>query len=188
MRAKVLGAAFLAAAVFVMPAFADEIEDQINDALKAYSSGDLAAAKLALDDASQAISQKNAGALGTMLPAALEGWTAADVESNAAGAAMFGGGIQAGRKYEKDGKHVEINIVGDSPMLATVMPMLANSAMAAAMGKVTKIGKNRALQTNDGRIMLVVGNRFLVTVDGSAEMEDKTAYANAIDFGKLEAL
>ncbi|BCJ91947.1 hypothetical protein IZ6_26820 [Terrihabitans soli] len=188
MRNVFLGAAFAAAVLIVTPAFADEVEDQINEALKAYASGDLAAAKLALDDASQMIAAKNAGALGAVLPEALSGWTAADVESNAAGAAMFGGGIQAGRKYEKDGQNVEVNIMGDSPMLATVMPMLANSALAAAMGKVTKIGKNRALQTKDGQIMLVVGNRFLVTIDGSGSMEDKTAYANAIDFDKLEAL
>jgi hypothetical protein len=188
MRKAFLGAAFVAASFIVTPAFADEIEDQINDALKAYSSGDLAAAKLALDDASQMIATKNAGALGAVLPEALSGWTAEEVDSNAAGAAMFGGGIQAGRKYRKGETNVEINVMGDSPMLATVMPMLANSAMAAAMGKVTKIGKNRALQTNDGQIMLVVGNRFLVTIDGSGTMEDKTAYANAIDFAKLEAL
>lgn len=188
MRMGYLGAAFLAAAVIVTPALADEIEDSIKEALTAYASGDLAAAKLALDDAAQMIATKNAGALGAVLPEALSGWTAEAVDSNAAGAAMFGGGIQAGRKYTKGDTNVEINVLGDSPMLATVMPMLANSAMAAAMGKVTKIGKNRALQTNDGQIMLVVGNRFLVTIDGSGSMEDKTAYANAIDFGKLEGL
>jgi hypothetical protein len=188
MRKAFLGAALIAASFIASPVMADEIEDQINEALKAYSAGDLNAAKLALDDASQMIATKNAGALGAVLPEALSGWTAEEVDSNAAGAAMFGGGIQAGRKYVKGDTNVEINVMGDSPMLATVMPMLANSAMAAAMGKVTKVGKNRALQTNDGQVMLVVSNRFLVTIDGSGTMDEKMQYANAIDYAKLEAL
>ena len=46
--------------------------------------------------------------------------------------------------------------------------MMANPAMAAAMGKMTKVGKYRAIQTKDGQVIVVVANRFLVMVDGSA--------------------
>lgn len=178
-------AAGLATAV---PAFADEVADSIKEALTAYENQDLNAAKQALDYASQLIAQKNAAGLGALLPDALSGWAAEDPESNAAAGAMFGGGIQAGRKYTKGDVEVDLQIVGDSPLLATWMPMLANPAMAAAMGKVTKVGKYRALQSNDGQVILVVNNRFLVTVDGSGSIDDKMAYASAIDFAGLEAL
>jgi hypothetical protein len=188
MRQAFFGAAFLAVAFAVTPAFADEIEDSIKEALTAYGNNDLNAAKTALDYAAQLIATKNAGALGAVLPEALSGWTAEEVDSNAAGAAMFGGGIQAGRKYSKGDASVEINILGDSPMLTSLAPLLANPAMAAAMGKPTKIGKHRALQSKDGQVMISVNNRFMVTIDGSGTMDEKMEYANAIDYAKLEAL
>src|SRR5690606_19661944 len=177
-----------AIALSVVPAFADEIEDSIKEGLSAYGTGDLTAAKQALDYASQLIAQKNAEGLGSLLPEALAGWTAEDVEQNAGGMAMFGGGIQAARKYTKGDDTVDLQIVGDSPLLATWMPMLANPAMAAAVGKVAKIGNQRVLQTKDGQVILVVANRFLVTVDGSGTIDDKMAYASAIDFEALGAL
>lgn len=188
MRFSLIAAVSAAALLGAAPACADEVEDSIKEGLSAYGSGDLTAAKQALDYASQLIAQKNAEGLGELLPAALPGWTAADADSNAASMAMFGGGIQAGRKYSNGDASIDLQIVGDSPMLSTWMPMLANPAMAAAMGKVTKIGKHRVLQTNDGQVIMVVANRFLVTVDGSGSVEDKMAYASAIDFDKLETL
>ncbi|HEX5600102.1 MAG TPA: hypothetical protein VFX46_05675, partial [Hyphomicrobiaceae bacterium] len=118
-------------------------------------------------------------------PEALAGWSAEDVETQDAAAAMFGG-IRAARTYEKGGVEVKVQIMGDSPLLATWMPMMSNSAVAAAMGKMTRIGKRRALQTKEGQVIMVVGNRFLVMIEGSASMEDKTAYAAAIDFDTLE--
>jgi hypothetical protein len=180
--------ALLAGALFAIPAVADEVTDSINEALTAYEKQDYSAAKQALDYASTLLAQKNAEGLGALLPPAMSGWEAQDSESNTAGMAMFGGGIHAGRKYTKGEAEVDLQIVGDSPLLGTWMPMLANPTMAAAMGKVTKIGKHRALQTNDGQVILVVNNRFLVTLDGSGSVEDKMAYAEAIDLAALEAL
>lgn len=180
--------ALLAGVLLAAPVVADEVTDSINEALSAYEKQDFSAAKQALDYASTLLAQKNAEGLGALLPPALSGWEAEDSESNAAGMAMFGGGIHAGRKYTKGDVDVDLQIVGDSPLLGTWMPMLANPSMAAAMGKVTKVGKHRALQTNDGQVILVVNNRFLVTIDGSGSVEDKMAYAQAIDFAKLEEL
>jgi hypothetical protein len=178
----------LAAVLAAAPAFADEVTDSLDEARAAYDKQDYSTAKQALDMASSLIAQKNAEGLGKLLPEALSGWTAEEVDTNAAGMAMLGGGIHAGRKYVNGDQDVGLSIVGDSPMLGTWMPMLSNPMMAAAMGKMTKIGKYRALQTNDGQVILVINNRFLVTVEGSASIEDKMAYASAIDFAKLEAL
>src|SRR5690606_8911280 len=181
MRRAMIAAFSAATLVFSGPAAADEIEDSISEALSAYRNNDYSAAKQALDYASQLIAQKNAEGLAAVLPEALSGWTAEDVETQEAAAAMFGG-IWAARTYEKGGVAVKVQIMGDSPLLATWMPMMSNSAVAAAMGKMTRIGKRRALQTKEGQVIMVVGNRFLVMIEGSASMEDKTAYAAAIDF------
>lgn len=187
MRRAVIAVISAATLALAGPAVADEVEDSISEALSAYRNKDYSAAKQALDYASQLIAQKNAEGLTAALPAPLDGWTAEDAETQDAAAVMFGG-IRAARTYEKGDVNVEIQIMADSPLLATWMPMLSNSAVAAAMGKVTKIGKQRALQTKDGQIILVVNNRFLVMISGSASMEDKTAYAAAINFDTLETL
>ncbi len=187
MRLTSMAAILAASLTLAGPVLADEIEDSIKEALTAYENKDFSAAKHALDYASQLIAQKNAEGLGAVLPQPLDGWSAEDVETQDASAVMFGG-IRAARNYEKGDERVELQILGDSPMLSTWMPMIANPAMAAAMGKMAKVGKYRAIQTKDGQLILVVANRFLVMVEGSASMKDKVDYASAIDFEKLESL
>ncbi len=168
------------------PAMADEIAESIKEAQEAYGDGDLAAAKQALDYASQLIAQKNAERLVEALPAAPEGWSAEDDSSRTQGSSMFGGGIQASRSYRKGDDHVDVTIVGDSPMLAQWLPMMNNPQLAGAMGKMIRIGKQRAIQTSSGEITMVVGSRFLVTVGGSGGDEGKLALARAIDLKALE--
>ncbi len=112
MRRAMIAAFSAATLVFSGPAAADEIEDSISEALSAYRNNDYSAAKQALDYASQLIAQKNAEGLAAVLPEALSGWTAEDVETQEAAAAMFGG-IWAARTYEKGGVAVKVQIMGD---------------------------------------------------------------------------
>jgi hypothetical protein len=46
----------------------------------------------------------------------------------------------------------------------------------------------RALHTNEGSIHMVVSNKFLVTVEGSAELASKLDYAKAVDIAKLSKM
>lgn len=179
-------AAFLAATlIFASPLHADEISDTIQEALASYQKGDLAQTKQTLDYASQLIASKNAEILMTLLPAPLAGWSAEDGEAQSAGMAMFGGGLQASRVYTKGDQSVELNFVGDSPLLAQFIPMLANPALAGAMGKPLRLGTQMALEDKNGEIKMVVANRFLVTISGTGSRDDKLAYAKAIDIDAL---
>ena len=184
----ICSAAFLAAAA--LPAFAaDEILDAIDGARKAYQSGDVAGAKQSLDLASQLIAQKNAEAFSALLPAALPGWKAEKVQSTAVGASMFGGASAASRSYSNaKGDTVEVSITGDSAMIMQFGPMLNNPALAGAMGKLVRIGNQRAIQTNEGDIMMLVANKILVHVQGSADAASKLAYAQAVDVDKLSKM
>ena len=119
------------------------------------------------------------------MPAPLPGWEADEAQSSSAGAALFGGGLQASRTYNKDDHYIEVEIVGDSPMLSQMMVVMTNPALAGSMGKSVKIGKQRGIQDENGKIMLIINNRFMVSVEGDAEQADKLAYAEAV---KLEAL
>jgi len=56
------------------------------------------------------------------------------------------------------------------------------------MGKLVRIGNQRAIQTNEGDIMMLVANKILVHVQGSADAASKLAYAQAIDVDKLSKM
>jgi len=178
-------AAMLATAA--APAFAaDDILDTIDTARKAYQAGDMQNAKQSLDLASQLIGQKNAEGFAALLPEPLPGWKAEKPQANAVGVGILGGASAASRSYTNDkGDNVEVSITGDSAAIMQLAPMLANPAMAGAMGKLVKVGNSRAIQTNDGDVMLLVANKFMINVQGSADAAAKLAYAQAIDVAKL---
>ena len=101
---------------------------------------------------------------------------------------MFGAS-SASRRYTAAGGHdVQVRITGDSSVVMQFAQIFMNPAIAGAMGKLIRVGDQRAIQTNEGSINLVVANKFLVTVEGSAAAEAKLAYAQAVDFAKLSKL
>lgn len=173
-----------------LPAIAaDDILDAIDAARKAYQSGDMATAKQSIDTASQLIAQKNAEAFSALLPAPLSGWKAEKAQSTAVGGAIFGGASAASRSYANaNGDSVEVSINGDSAMIMQFGPMLNNPAMAGAMGKLIRVGDQRAIQTNDGDIMMMVAGKILVHVQGSADAKAKLSYAQAVDVAKLSKM
>src|SRR5262245_3780739 len=163
------------------PALADDITDAMDQARKAYQAGDLGSAKQSLDLASQLIGQKNADAFGVLLPNALPGWKAEKVQTTALGAAGFGASTASRTYNNAKGDHVEVQISGDSAIVSQIGSFLSNPAMAGAMGKLVKVGNQRAIQDGDGNVKMVVANKFLISVEGSADGASKLAYAQAID-------
>ncbi len=180
-------AALLAAAVLPVRA-ADDILDAIDQGRKAYQAGDLGGAKQQLDLASQLIGQKNAEAFAKLLPAPLPGWKAEKAQAQSVGASLFGASAASRNYTDAKGDTVEVSITGDSAMIMQFGPLLANPAMAAAMGKLIRVGKERAIQNQDGDVMLLVHNKFLINVRGSADAASKLAYANAVDIAKLSKM
>lgn len=164
---------------------ADDIKEALEEALKAYNQGDMSGTKENLGYATQLLNEKSADALTKALPAPLPGWEADEAQSSSAGAALFGGGLQASRTYNKDDHYIEVEIVGDSPMLSQMMVVMTNPALAGSMGKSVRIGKQRGIQDEKGKLMLIVNNRFMVSVEGDAAQADKQAYAEAV---KLDVL
>ncbi len=173
-------------------AFADDVTDTINEALEFYKNGQNTDAVESLNYASQLIQQMKGKNLETYLPEPLEGWTVGKTMSQAAGAAMFGGGVTAEREYIKGSGSVRIQIVTDSPMLQGVIMMLSNPMFASNDGgKLQRFGRQKGIikynsQNKSGDIQLVVASRFLVSVEGSdIEEKDLTDYTEAIDFQKI---
>ena len=183
----ICGAIFLALAA--MPALAaDDILDAIEAARKAYQAGDMAGAKQSLDLASQLVGQKNAENLAALLPSALPGWKAEKVEATSVGVTVFGV-TSASRRYTgPDGRDVQVRITGDSALVLHFARLFMNPTIAGAMGKLISIGDQRALQTSEGSINMVVADKFLVTVEGSADIDAKLTYAKAVDIARLSKM
>jgi hypothetical protein len=167
---------------------ADDILEAIDQGRKSYQSGDMAAAKQSLDLASQLIGQKNAEGFAALLPAPLPGWKAEQAQTTSVGQIGFGASV-ASRLYNNDkGDNVEVQITGDSAMITQFATLLNNPGIAGAMGKIVKIGNLRAIQTREGDVHAVVANKFLVTVNGSADAAAKMSYAQAVNYDKLSKM
>ncbi|HWT11055.1 MAG TPA: hypothetical protein VN329_17920 [Roseomonas sp.] len=184
-RSPLLATAVMAVLAATAPARADEVSDAIAEAQRAYQSGQVQAAQTALQEALQLIAQRAAAGLAAALPDALPGWTAEEPTSSAAGAGLFGGATASRSFRSAQGQTVEIQVMSDNPLIAQLGPILANPMMAGAMGRLVRIGDQRAIQGNDGNIQMLVDNRILVQVQGDAPVDAKLAYARAINVARL---
>jgi hypothetical protein len=183
---------YLRLAAIVLPlmlpaaAHADEIADSMKEAMRAYDAGKFNEARTAMQEALQLLSQKAAAGLGAALPPPMPGWTAKDVETNTAALGMLGGGNMASRQYTNaQGQNVEITVAADSPIVAQLGVIMTNPMLAGTMGKLIRIGDQRAILSTNGEIQMLIENRILVTINGSGPEDAKLAYAKAIDTKKL---
>jgi hypothetical protein len=167
---------------------ADDVLDAIDQARKAYQSGDLAGAKQSLDLASQLIGQKNAETFGKLLPAPLAGWKADEVQTTSVAAAGFGASTATRRYTNAKDDNVEVQITGDSAVVMQYATILSNPAIAGAMGKIVRVGSQRAIQAQNGDVHMVINNKYMIMITGSASANDKLAYAQAVDVAKLSKM
>jgi len=164
---------------------ADEIGDAITAAGNAYKAGEFINAKQQLDVASQLIAQQTADALVAALPKPLMGWKAGNPDTTAGGAFGFTG-TQASRSYTNaKGDSVDVAIATDSPLLTQLSTAMANPALAGLMGKLVTVGTQRAIQTKDGEVNMLVNNRYVVNVTGGGTADDKLNYAKGVDLTVL---
>jgi len=175
--------------VTVSGARADDVTDQINEALKAYQNHDTQTAIAALDAASNLMRQSRADGLKKLLPPPPPGWTADAAESTAVSVAMLGGGVTASRVYHNSVQRVEVQLVADSPMLQTVAALIASPLGAIGGMKTVVIGGRRMSYTeNDHSYMTLVADKVIVRVEGNADTPDVTlkSFIGVIDFGAIE--
>jgi hypothetical protein len=167
---------------------ADDVTDQIQEALKAYQKKDFATATAALDAAANLIRQSKAEIWKTMLPEPLAGWTAADAEATSMGAAMMGGGTTVTRQYEKEEASVEITLLSDSPMIQA-MAMMFTGAVSGPDNKLVVIdGRKTNYSKSENAYQLLVANKVLVRVSGNEGVNDQTlrSYLKGVKFAEIE--
>jgi hypothetical protein len=177
-------------ATLSVPALADDVTDQINEAVSAYQRKDVTTAIAGLEAALNLLRQGRADAYGKLLPNPPPGWTADDVEAVAVGVMMAGGGTGATRKYHNGDSTVTISVLADSPMLQA-MSAIASSGIGAAAGMRTQIvnGRRTLFMKDDNAFTTIVGDHILVRVEGQGVPEDALKrFLIAIDFTALEKI
>ena len=170
------------------PAWADDVTDQINEALTAYGHKDLPTAIAGLDAALNLMRQMRADAYGALLPDAPSGWTADKAETMSSGMGMAVGGTGATRKYHKGSDTVTVSILTDSPLLQ-VMSTMMSAGMTGMGGMQTRIvnGRRTMYMKDEGSFATIVADRILVRVEGRGQPEDTLKqFLTAVDFAAVE--
>jgi len=187
-----LPAILLCCFLLVAPgARADEVTDQINEALAAYQKKDMQTALAALDAAANLLRQARGDAFKALLPKPLAGWTAEEAEVSVIGAVVLGGGITASRKYRKGDASVSVEIIADSPMVQGMAAMLSSPIIAMGGARQMVVGGRRiTYMKDDNAYMTMAADRALVKISGEHGVADETlrAYVSAIDFAGIEKL
>ncbi len=172
---------------------ADDVKDQIEEAIKAYEKNDYNTAITALDSASTLIRQKKGELVSKLLPEPLNGWEAGKAKSSAAAAGMFGGGISAKRRYTKktDGKVIglTISITTDSPLIQTMGMMFSNPLFMGQNNKLTVIDGEKAIANErENSLTSMVANKILVKIDGDKRVSPEALkeYFKIVDFKAIK--
>ncbi|MEM9061210.1 MAG: hypothetical protein AAGD13_12185 [Pseudomonadota bacterium] len=175
---------FAVIASLALQAQADEVEETMEAALEAYRAGDIKAAKEEIDFVSQLLGQLKAEGLKGFLPAAMDGWTREDNETQNVGA--FGGGQIASATYSNGSDRLEIQLMADNQMVTAMGAMFGNATLMGAMGTVKRINRQKLVVTNDGEVQTLINNRIMVQITGSADVDSKLAYFEALDMDGLK--
>jgi hypothetical protein len=172
---------------------ADDVSDQIDEAVKAYEKEDYNTAITALDSASTLIRQKKGELVSKLLPEPLDGWQADEGKSSAAAAGMFGGGISAERRYTRktDGKTetITISITTDSPLIQTMGMMFSNPMFMGQDNKLLVInGEKTIANERDNSLTSMIANKVMVKIDGNKQVttEALKEYFKSIDFKAIK--
>lgn len=174
-------------------ALADEVTDTIGKATSLYSGGKYSQALTELNYAISQIHNLMIEQYKQAFPEARPGFTAEDFSSQAAGAALLGGGITVSRNYNKaNGGNVYVETVSDSPMLSFVTSLMTNPMFISGEKQMITIGGEKAIKEwsdadNSGELQIVIANRVLLTVRGSdVSFDEVKAYAEAYNYTLLK--
>jgi len=164
---------------------------------------------LSLQDAINDINTLIATQIGAALPAEINGLKAdgeATVNGNAMG--MMGGGMQVSKNYTNPAKkenQAELQILANSPMLASINMFMSNPAMLGDGYKSVRVGAKRAIMKSQmedfyadngsskqirASELQIPLSQTLITLNlkGFASEQEELAFAGKIDIEKLSAL
>lgn len=179
-----------------------QAETFIKEAQDFLAKKDYKQALLSLQDAINDINMMVAKQVAESLPAEINGLKAeGEGEVSGAGMGMIGGGMQITKRYRNETKNendAEVQIIANSPMLATMNMYLTNPAMLGQGYKSVRVGSTRAISKTDVQddgngakirsteIQIPLG-QTLVTIraNGFATEQEELAFATKLDMEKI---
>jgi len=175
--------------------YADEITDQMTEALKAYQDKDYKGAMDELKFITAQLQKMDAAENQKLLPEPLEGWQMKEGDSG--GQAMMsmlgGGGTSMQAIYTKEKESIEMQIMANSPMISMLSMSISNPALMAADPTATpfRYKKNKGVKKKDGKnteITLLISGQIMIQVKGSNLKDDAVLeeYLDQIDIKELK--
>jgi hypothetical protein len=187
----------------------NQAEAFIKEAQDFLAKKDYKQAQLSLQDAINDLNLLVASDIAQSLPAEISGLKAEGKDEMSAGAlGMVGGGFTIIKRYRSQtNKHndAEIQILGNSPLLATMNMYLSNPGMMGQDYKSVRVGTQRAIhKTEDLEVYDDQGNsktirtseiqiplsQTLITIraNGFASEQDELGFAGKFDMAKLKTM
>jgi hypothetical protein len=190
---------FLSLIVFSISAFAQDFTKSLTSARSAYSAGNLADARFAMDQMLASINQGIGQQILKILPAQIGSLNYNDKQDNISGAS--GSGLYINRAYGNYPNSAKIEITNNSPLITTLNASLSNPLMGAMMRnenqKVVKIQGYKSMlnktPSSDGsktsyELQVPMNNTLLTfKIDDSTE-DQITSFANTIPLQKIAQL
>ena len=185
-----------------------QAETFIKEAQDYLAKKDYKQAQLSLQDAVNDLNMTIAAELGKSLPAEINGLTAEGDASVSGGAmGMMGGGFTITKKYQhptnKD-NNAEVQIMANSPMLASLNMYLTNPSMMGSEYKSVRVGgtqraimksemqdayddKGISTKIRSSEIQIPLSQTLItINANGFATEQDELAFANKLDIPKLK--
>lgn len=171
---------------------ADDVTDQIDQAVAAYRKGDLTTAVAALGAAAGLIGEKKSRAWEAVLPEPLAGWSGEPPQAQALPPALLGGGTTVSRKYRRPGDTVTVTIMADSPLVPALAGMMTSTVGTLLAGSIVLVvdGRRVLYGKDENSYQTLVDNRVLLKIEGTRGVADATLrqYLQAVKFDAIDRL
>ncbi len=174
---------------------AQDVNQQLNEAQKAYQSGKLEEARFALQEALQGVNQAIGRDILEMLPKNLEGMSIVEGSDNVTSANVGFAGLFVSRRYESEATSASVEIMSDSPLVAAVNTFLSLPAIMVSdpNQKRVRVDGYRGMQTRNEyegnvtyEIQIPVGSSlFSFNVSGIDDEQKVNGMLNSLQVGKI---
>ncbi|HEO98340.1 MAG: hypothetical protein JW682_03665 [Campylobacterales bacterium] len=185
---------FTAPMLLTMPLAADNVTDPIQTALKAYEDKEYKLAIEELKYATAALQKLDAEENRKLLPDPLDGWEKkVGDESGQAAMNMFGGGSMTTAEYTRGDEHIEVQIIANSPMIATVAMMINNPMFSGAEGgEPYRYQKLKGIKQKNGdttEITLLMAGQIMIKLTGKNLKEERLLeqYLDKMELQKIQS-
>lgn len=178
---------------------AQDVNEKLGEAQTAYKSSDLEGARFALQEALQGINQAIGREILETLPTQLGDMIKVENSDNVTGTTVMFAGLFVNRKYESEKSSASVDIMSDSPLIASINAFMSLPAIMVTdpNQKRIKVDNYRGMLTKsedtEGTVsynaQIPIGSTlFTFNTTGIADEKTVTDYLNQLQIGKISKI